>query len=99
MRLPPRTTRTDTLFPYTTLLRSQARGGAVWKSEQGRPSARRGSNGAECRGTFGPFLFARGVWQTWRAAQAPQRDWAPTPGGGAEQGGSGLPRQIGRAHV
>src|SRR3546814_20058759 len=41
-----------------------------------------------------PLFIARGVWQTWRAAQAPQRDWAPTPGGGAEQGGSGLPRRV-----
>src|SRR3546814_7207223 len=28
-RLPPRSTRTDTLFPYTTLFRSQAEAGAL----------------------------------------------------------------------
>src|SRR3546814_4150328 len=28
IRRPPRSTRTDTLFPYTTLFRSRARGGA-----------------------------------------------------------------------
>src|SRR3546814_16576742 len=45
-------------------------------------------------GDIRPLFIARGVWQTWRAAQAPQRDWAPTPGGGAEPGGSGLPRRV-----
>src|SRR3546814_20532060 len=36
IRRPPRSTRTDTLFPYTTLFRSLAQG--VWRSED-RPSA------------------------------------------------------------
>src|SRR3546814_7295952 len=36
MRRPPRSTRTDTLFPYTTLFRSRA---------AGRPGARRGHGG------------------------------------------------------
>src|SRR3546814_5469804 len=30
IRRPPRSTRTDTLFPYTTLFRSQAAGVARW---------------------------------------------------------------------
>src|SRR3546814_20813422 len=37
IRRPPRSTRTDTLFPYTTLFRSRDRGRA-----QGGPAARRG---------------------------------------------------------
>src|SRR3546814_8208491 len=31
IRLPPRSTRTDTLFPYTTLFRSTEHHGAVWR--------------------------------------------------------------------
>src|SRR3546814_19250378 len=34
MRRPPRSTRTDTLFPYTTLCRSQAAPGAALMSEE-----------------------------------------------------------------
>src|SRR3546814_5697549 len=30
LRLPPRSTRTDTLFPYTTLFRSPAKDGGFW---------------------------------------------------------------------
>src|SRR3546814_10547157 len=37
IRRPPRSTRTDTLFPYTTLFRSRDRG-----RDQGGPAARRG---------------------------------------------------------
>src|SRR3546814_2914887 len=45
IRRPPRSTRTDTLFPYTTLFRSQAEkpgpggGGRSGWSDQGRPIA------------------------------------------------------------
>src|SRR3546814_2475943 len=43
-RRPPRCTRTDTLVPYTTLVRSEAEGGAVRGdgSELGRPLLGRG---------------------------------------------------------
>src|SRR3546814_19083596 len=34
IRLPPRSTRTDTLFPYTTLFRSPPRGTVVHQPEQ-----------------------------------------------------------------
>src|SRR3546814_20315670 len=36
IRRPPRSTRTDTLFPYTTLFRSILRRGAAWFSSIGR---------------------------------------------------------------
>src|SRR3546814_3892480 len=47
IRRPPRSTRTDTLFPYTTLFRSQAGAvalaldldGVVWLGEQAIPGA------------------------------------------------------------
>src|SRR3546814_15675778 len=49
IRRPPRSTRTDTLFPYTTLFRSGVRVGAVpllgrgsgWSCRRGRRSGRR----------------------------------------------------------
>src|SRR3546814_16505332 len=34
IRRPPRSTRTDTLFPYTTLFRSQANGATHWIEAQ-----------------------------------------------------------------
>src|SRR3546814_9394821 len=42
-RRPPRSTRTDTLFPYTTLFRSPAgsRGEGIWHLAGGRGSGRR----------------------------------------------------------
>src|SRR3546814_9158273 len=42
-RRPPRSTRTDTLFPYTTLFRSLRRRGAIWRRGRGicRASVRR----------------------------------------------------------
>src|SRR3546814_9592997 len=39
IRRPPRSTRTDTLFPYTTLFRSQAQRGGItaWSARDGTP--------------------------------------------------------------
>src|SRR3546814_10621147 len=36
IRLPPRSTRTDTLFPYSTLVRSRHAGGKGWHPRRGR---------------------------------------------------------------
>src|SRR3546814_13897977 len=36
IRRPPRSTRTDTLFPYTTLFRSLWRFGGRWRGQPGR---------------------------------------------------------------
>src|SRR3546814_9030846 len=45
IRRPPRSTRTDTLFPYTTLFRSSGRKAVHWSGGSNlRPSARRGGN-------------------------------------------------------
>src|SRR3546814_9723855 len=46
-RRPPRSTRTDTLFPYTTLFRSDRTGRA---STSPCPPARGGAPGARCAG-------------------------------------------------
>src|SRR3546814_2819281 len=42
IRRPPRSTRTDTLFPYTTLFRSQSKSGSAWRSRKSRSSEKRG---------------------------------------------------------
>src|SRR3546814_1806873 len=48
IRVPPRSTRTDTLFPYTTLFRSLGRGDAVAERRELflRPRSRRADLGA-----------------------------------------------------
>src|SRR3546814_18351330 len=49
IRRPPRSTRTDTLFPYTTLFRSHGRGAGAGQRRRCRPGAsrrtRRGGEG------------------------------------------------------
>src|SRR3546814_11351877 len=40
IRRPPRSTRTDTLFPYTTLFRSATPASAYWPRSAGWPSSR-----------------------------------------------------------
>src|SRR3546814_5441138 len=42
IRRPPRSTRTDTLFPYTTLFRSRRRDARTVPHASARPDARRG---------------------------------------------------------
>src|SRR3546814_18639108 len=50
IRRPPRSTRTDTLFPYTTLFRSQLAGRArAMAAEAARPLVVRGLNVAYAR--------------------------------------------------
>src|SRR3546814_16373473 len=47
IRRPPRSTRTDTLFPYTTLFRSLL--GAGWRNSAYRPARYRSSLSADIR--------------------------------------------------
>src|SRR3546814_2327419 len=47
IRLPPRSTRTDTLFPYTTLFRSRARRAEPLRRRTG--AVRGGPGSARCR--------------------------------------------------
>src|SRR3546814_16494546 len=60
IRRPPRSTRTDTLFPYTTLFRSAASARAGWRvggcpgaKDADRPSAARPPSAAPARGGCG----------------------------------------------
>src|SRR3546814_1594598 len=62
IRRPPRSTRTDTLFPYTTLFRSNGRDHAVDRSERGRE----GRDVRTCRRS-GRHCVAR--WHGRRAAR------------------------------
>src|SRR3546814_12573475 len=60
IRRPPRSTRTDTLFPYTTLFRSARRalwhraGGTACRRRDGRPDQFRHRAGYDRRGLVGP---------------------------------------------
>src|SRR3546814_18735497 len=77
IRRPPRSTRTDTLFPYTTLFRSIGRAGASTVAElacAGRPAI------------FVPYPHAMDDHQTWNvvdlveahgAQSIPQGDFTP----------------------
>src|SRR3546814_20059808 len=58
IRLPPRSTRTDTLFPYTTLFLSTGRAGP-YRQRQPPAAAGRGRSGA-CRCPAGDCIDAGG---------------------------------------
>src|SRR3546814_12436031 len=96
MRRPPRSTRTDTLVPYTTLVRSEAVLRPAGQLDLGtfvRTFTRRTSDGFV--ENFGPGLIARvgaeapGVRLCF--VQKPNKDSAPLRDGTIDQ--------IGRAHV
>src|SRR3546814_2114846 len=53
IRRPPRSTRTDTLFPYTTLFRSLRRDPSRRARPSGRPRDDREGSAASCRGDPG----------------------------------------------
>src|SRR3546814_11366892 len=53
IRRPPRSTRTDTLFPYTTLFRSGCAGGARGSGPAARRGAARRAVPAPCGGGVG----------------------------------------------
>src|SRR3546814_4612010 len=76
IRRPPRSTRTDTLFPYTTLFRS--RGGGPSGADDAQAAAR-GSGLADAR--LCGCLFDLPVRSEGRAAQI--RPARPRPAGGA----------------
>src|SRR3546814_15677566 len=61
-RRPPRSTRTDTLFPYTTLFRSCSQGaprrGGVWRIEAG-PEIREADFGIEPMRSIDPMPSMR----------------------------------------
>src|SRR3546814_19334883 len=55
IRRPPRSTRTDTLFPYTTLFRSRA--GAEWELKSPKDGSTRGS--VDARALFQKLVETR----------------------------------------
>src|SRR3546814_19327067 len=110
-RRPPRSTRTDTLFPYTTLVRSrggvEASGGVGRRQPLRRPDARHaraGAAGIRAMVRAGQAVPGRTARRgTVVAAHADVRLRARAPGALAAAGaGDGrLPavHEIGRAHV
>src|SRR3546814_905572 len=83
IRRPPRSTRTDTLFPYTTLFRSPCAGAELQKksvlpAEQLRPKiARRRAQWRKYQGRLDPrhLVFIDETWA--KTNMAPLRGWAP----------------------
>src|SRR3546814_19042236 len=66
IRRPPRSTRTDTLFPYTTLFRSRADcllGAGLLKQAEGiYLTLAQGADGAAAPAGLGKIAAARGEW-------------------------------------
>src|SRR3546814_12590680 len=93
IRRPPRSTRTDTLFPYTTLFRSGFRCDAGEKATQGRRgcSGRAGADDPRCLRASERAADAVGAFAAQRTLQ--EHGFAP-PGVAAQ-----VQLQIGRAHV
>src|SRR3546814_11359477 len=82
--LPPRTTRTDTLLPYTTLFRSGRHPGAL-----GLPALPRGAGRGHRRDSGGPLSRRLPEGRRRGAGRARRPQVAQRAGG----------REIGRAHV
>src|SRR3546814_2889177 len=87
IRRPPRSTRTDTLFPYTTLFRSVS--GHRWAPPRSR-GRRCAARSARSRGHWGALPDAgqgrlRKQWSPWTStgvAEAPVCSLIPPPDGG-----------------
>src|SRR3546814_6181478 len=60
IRRPPRSTRTETLFPYTTLFRSRAAGNGEDPVGDGRRHGHRADHRADTRRTDLPFVRVAG---------------------------------------
>src|SRR3546814_20294817 len=96
IRRPPRSTRTDTLFPYTTLFRSLLERGVRRGRRVGRAERSDvGSDNSHCSD----------LRIAWRSPPPPFRRRAEPPNQLTTVGGTALgpidirPREIGRAHV
>src|SRR3546814_8378609 len=70
IRRPPRSTRTDTLFPYTTLFRSRG-----WESDASLPAAAREAGCSDIASQFIDFVRERGAPQVVLAGGA--REFLP----------------------
>src|SRR3546814_17442846 len=67
IRRPPRSTRTDTLFPYTTLFRS------AWRADRGRRTRACAGRERSADGLSQPALADRTRGDAVRAGAAPQK--------------------------
>src|SRR3546814_12277775 len=84
VRLPPRSTRTDTLFPYTTLFRSPRVPGEAARHGQ-RPHRRRlrGAQGAGDGGVARDEAPPRGRQGRWLTRTVPDRGFRIAPNRGS----------------
>src|SRR3546814_5769451 len=102
IRRPPRSTRTDTLFPYTTLFRSVARVAAIRQGDPLDPSVQVGAQASEDQ--LHKILGYIDIGKA-EGAQCLVGGAKALPGGALDQGYFVQPtvfvgqNQIGRAHV
>src|SRR3546814_7244633 len=106
IRRPPRSTRTDTLFPYTTLFRSQMMGGAGGGVDRARELQAAEATlmgwvwliviGAAAAGALALLGVGRGLWSLVGAALMLGATGYALQGRPDEPGS---PAAIGRAHV
>src|SRR3546814_2394184 len=82
IRRPPRSTRTDTLFPYTTLVRS----GCAWWVPGGEVSPAAATHTGMQKGGLHAFRHGRRRWMYCSAARGPAQS------GGDTRSGKLLPR-------
>src|SRR3546814_2110236 len=95
LRLPPRSTRTDTLFPYTTLFRSARQLAAGAAVGQPRPVAQHDAVPGRACGDAGPALSGAGKICRSGAEERGSRLGLGGAGeaAGTEQGPAGRPQQ------
>src|SRR3546814_6285871 len=106
IRRPPRSTRTDTLFPYTTLFRSSTGGlRNPYTQTNGFPNAFSWGYRAIARSTYESFMGSAFTFAPRVAFNHDVNGTTPGPGGNFVEGrksltlGTEFIYQIGRAHV
>src|SRR3546814_11389504 len=75
IRRPPRSTRTDTLFPYTTLFRSPLPRGGFTRRALQHSSVRRGFHRTTPRCAQDRARHANGIWVFDHLLPVPDRDY------------------------
>src|SRR3546814_7122153 len=100
IRRPPRSTRTDTLFPYTTLFRSRVAARCGGDRERRARAGRRSAQAAAGRGAGGAVAGVAGDLRRGdAAAREAGRPALPAAGDDQRVPRDRRPGQIGRAHV
>src|SRR3546814_16859038 len=100
IRRPPRSTRTDTLFPYTTLFRSEdADGNVVYTGTTAQGTLQFDATGAQTGGTFTGLTMPAIAGATFGAIAVTSTATSNSDTTNIMASADGSPNQIGRAHV